>query len=226
MQLRQIEQWFMRSWLWAVIVISAASVCGGCGSPQRTLIVRDGAVPDNGEQTSWEEGVRAFQATDYKRAAAIFESLSDGAQNEKLCLKALFALASTRLTMAQTVEEFKEGLALWECGIQRAQGETELVDARFLTPLLEHISSSWAKDVRDLPKPVKPKKSAARPDQPAAKDLAMYKSLFQSKEKELDRLKGKLEAREKEVRRLKHQIDSLEAIHLKFQEKKKEASSP
>jgi predicted nucleic acid-binding Zn-ribbon protein len=52
------------------------------------------------------------------------------------------------------------------------------------------------------------------------------KDLLQAKEKELDRIKSRLETREREIRRLKHQIDSLEAIHLKFQERKQGASSP
>jgi hypothetical protein len=48
----------------------------------------------------------------------------------------------------------------------------------------------------------------------------------QAREKESERLKTRLDAKEREIRRLKQQIESLEAIHLKFQERQKEISSP
>ena len=64
------------------------------------------------------------------------------------------------------------------------------------------------------------------PSREANGNVANYKNLLHSKEKEVENLRGKLESREREVRRLRHQLESLEEIHRKYQEKKQEASAP
>lgn len=55
---------------------------------------------------------------------------------------------------------------------------------------------------------------------------AVCRDLLQAKDREIERIKARLDAKEKEARRLKHQIESLEAIHLKYQERKQGVSSP
>jgi len=172
------------------------------------------------ELKTWEEGVQAFTERDYERACLLFEVLSEGAETEGLGRRAYFALASTRLILAQTPEEFNEAFNTWTCWTMQLPEHLGDEDARMLTPFLERITSPGAMEA-----------GVAR-NEPLVKKTIVYttpagcKELLQAKEKELERMRSKLDARDKEVRRLKHQIDSLEAIHLKFQERKQGVSSP
>ncbi|OPX32816.1 MAG: hypothetical protein B1H11_13495 [Desulfobacteraceae bacterium 4484_190.1] len=56
------------------------------------------------------------------------------------------------------------------------------------------------------------------------KAAAPHRKLLRAKDNEINRLKSKLITMKNEVQTLKHQIESLEAIHQKIQEKKKEIS--
>jgi predicted RNase H-like nuclease (RuvC/YqgF family) len=128
--------------------------------------------------------------------------------------------------MAQSAEEYNSALAVWQSWTRLEPPGAE-EDPRMLSPILEKISPTL---------PPEPKESATLPTtrpsrkKPGSvyvnKDLAAYKSMMESKQKEFDRLKTRLDGKEREVRRLKQQIESLEAIHLKFQERQKETSTP
>ena len=170
--------------------------------------------------------MQAFEKGDYEKAAAIFEFLIENAQNERLSRRSIYALACMRLAMAQTVGEMNEAMALWNCWSQKPSENSDTEDPRMLAPILERLNNAPGASRQGLPKVAKPKHKPSYTDQLANRDLAMYKNLLQAKEKELEKMKTRLDTKEKEVRRLKHQIDSIEAIHLKYQEKKKEVSTP
>ena len=59
--------------------------------------------------------MQAFDAGDYEKARVLFEMLTENADTEGLRRKAFFALASTRLVLAQTPEEFNQAMATWDC---------------------------------------------------------------------------------------------------------------
>lgn len=209
----------------ALFLIFAATAIQSC-SAARTLppaSVSPQSLSLDAERDSWDEAMRAFESGNYDKAAAIFEFLVDSARTERMSHKATYALACARLALAQTPAELNEAMALWSCWLKQPSDKSESEDPRMLTPLLDQIS---APD-QTRPKAATPKPSKSSfSDQVAIRDLAMYKNQLQAKEKELEKVKAKLESREKEVRRLKHQMDSIEAIHLKYQEKKKEISTP
>lgn len=229
MSLKRVFRLIMTPWIGLNLIVIAASGIAGCEASHRVHAVPDEAQPLSAdvEKQAWEEGKQAFEDGSYQKALAIFEFLSDSARNEHLCRKLLYAQACTRLAVAQTAHEFNEAMALWNCWSQQASGNSDSEDPRMLAPILDRLNAQGATE-QSLPKVAKPKPrpKSSYADQLANKDLAMYKNLLQAKEKELEKMKARLDTREKEVRRLKHQIDSIEAIHLKYQEKKKEVSTP
>jgi hypothetical protein len=173
---------------------------------------------------AWEEAMRAFEEGEYQQAMALFEVLSESAEDDFLARRALYAFAVTRLILAQTPEEFTEAMGIWECWSNQSLVESEGEDPRLLSPLLESLTPPDIPKVTMVPaapKPRQPVKNATY-----STSLLACKNQLQSREKEIERLKARFEAKEREVRRLKHQIESLEKIHLKFQERKLEASAP
>ncbi len=210
-------------------ILFAVLEIGGCTTLQTTQLLAEEEQEEellllDAEFQTWREGLQAFQSGDYREAMAIFEFLSESAVHESLCRKALYALAVTRIIQAQSADELEEALDLWECWSQQAPGDLEGEDPRMLSPFLEQAVLPGVVENNALGPP-QVKKKVVYMNHLLNKDLVAYKNLLQAKEKEIDRLKSRLEARDREVRRLKHQIESLEAIHMKIQEKKKEISS-
>jgi hypothetical protein len=171
------------------------------------------------ELRTWQEGLQAFDRGDYEKARALFEMLTENAATEGLSGKAFFALASTRLVLAQTTEEFNQAMATWDCWRRQFPHTMEDEDPRMLTPFLQGLTPPGSLDSQSRENQA-PVKKVIISGLPSCKDL------LQAKDKEIERVKAKLDAKEKEARRLKHQIESLEAIHLKFQERKQGVSSP
>lgn len=199
-------------------LLTGVCACGGAlrrePSPERPTI-------KDADTRTLEEGLRAFESGDYEKARAIFEVISESAEDDGNSRKALFALAATRLILARTPEEFNSALLVWHCWSARLGGGLGgNEDPRMLTPLLERLTLPGGADVSDTK------------DRPTVKRIFVYgnhgacKDLLQAREREIERMRLRLEARDKEVKRLKHQIESLEAIHLKFQERKQGVFSP
>lgn len=215
-------------WIWTALMCLGGVGLQACATaPRVEMVEEDAGLTGAGELAGYEEGLQAFEEGDYQKAAALFEWLHETAQSRELSRRSLYALACMRLNMARTPEEIGQSISLWECWSEWTSEPVEDEDPRLLTPFLERIQSMWAPE-RQAPK-AQPDRSRRKPpalDQASSKELASYKNLLQSKEREFERMKMRLDLKEREVRRLKHQIDALEAIHLKFQEKKKEVGSP
>ncbi len=171
------------------------------------------------EQQAWDEAMKAFDAGDYARARITFDVLSDSSESLEMRRKALFALAASKLMLAQTPEEYADAVSIWErwsSQITSLEGE----DPRMVTPFLRRFdpaAQSAAKNNK-APENRKVQKNSAA--------LDSFKGLLQNKEKEVEVLRSKLDMREREIRRLRHQLESLDEIHRKYQEKKQEASTP
>jgi hypothetical protein len=172
------------------------------------------------ELKTLDEGMQAFNEGDFEKARVVFEALTETSQSEGLRRKAFFALASTRLIQAQTPDEFNEAMSIWLCWKGQLPDDLNEEDPRMLTPFLQRLTPPGAQEAQSAQSQLPVKKIIVYNNPGSCKDV------LQGKEKEIERIKSKLEAREKEIRRLKHQIDSLEAIHLKYQERKQGASSP
>ncbi len=200
----------------------------GCGSIQKA---RQALVPEDDQRLSeaelrvWREGLEDFRSGNYTKAMAVFEFLSETAEDNELCRKAVYALACTRLILAQTPDELNEAMALWDCWSRQAPPEAKAEDPRMIEPFLDRLVLPQVAEP-SLHKISKPKKKPIFKIDLVNRDLLVYKNLLETKAREFERTKARLEQREREVRRLKQQIETLEAIHLKFQEKQKEVSSP
>lgn len=172
------------------------------------------------EQQAWDEAMKAFDAGDYARARITFDVLSDSSESPEMRRKALFALAATKLMLAQTPEEYADAVSVWDrwsSQITKPEGE----DPRMVIPFLRRFdpaAQSAAKNNRA------PENRKIQKNNSAALDS--FKGLLQNKEKEVEVLRSKLDMREREIRRLRHQLESLDEIHRKYQEKKQEASTP
>lgn len=200
------------------VFLAGMGLCS-CAVRQQPQPPRVEAPVQETELKAWEEGLQAFEDGDYEKARALFEVLTENAEPEGLSRNAFFALAATRLVLAQTPEEFNQALATWECWSQQFPHPAAEEDPRLLTPFLQRLTPPGLAE------------SQAKENQPPVKRIIMggpgsCKDQLQAKDKEIERLKTRLDAKEKEARRLKHQIESLEAIHLKFQERKQGVSSP
>jgi len=202
-----------------MIVLLAGIGIFGCTVRQQPEPPRVEPPEQEIELLTWQEGLQAFREGDFDKALVLFEIISESAQPEALSRKALFALAATRLVMAQTPEEFGQALATWECWDQQLPHPIEDEDPRLLTPFLLRLTPPGVPEnqVREHQPPVK---------KISIGSTAVCRDLLQAKDREIERIKARLDAKEKEARRLKHQIESLEAIHLKYQERKQGVSSP
>ena len=174
------------------------------------------------EQNAWEEGLRAFEQGDYAGSAITFQMLSESAQVADISRKAQYAFASVRLLLAKTPEEYLEAVSAWERWSSQIRSGLQGEDPRMITPFLLKLSPA----TQVLEKSDQAAGQSRKVAREANGNVANYKNLLHSKEKEVENLRGKLESREREVRRLRHQLESLEEIHRKYQEKKQEASAP
>jgi hypothetical protein len=203
-----------------ILIVLAGLGLSACSTVQKSPPPLESHVYRASELKSLEEGMQAFDDGDFEKARVVFEVLTETTESDGLRRKALFALASTRLIQAQTPDEFNEAMSIWLCWNRQLPNDLKEEDPRMLTPFLQRLTPPGAQETHQ-PQSQTPVKKIVVYNNPGN-----CKDILQLKEKEIDRIKSKLEAREKEIRRLKHQIDSLEAIHLKYQERKQGASSP
>lgn len=204
----------------------------GCASTQRP---EKTAVPQTSESAvarveegfteSWKQGMEAFHREDYNAAASLFEVLSESAPHEANRQRALYALAATRLILADNPEEYTQAMGVWELWSRKHLPESEGEDPAMLTPFLERLVPPGAPQTSTVAEtPPKPHKHVERSN--IYNSYMVCKELLRTREKELERMKASIGAKDREIRKLKKQITSLEEIHLKFQEKKQEITSP
>lgn len=195
-------------------VLAAMAIIIGSFELMGCTAIRDRSDRENRIYTrdalsTLKKGHKAFQKGDFKMARQIFEPLSRHAAGSETKRKALYALACTRLVLAENPQEFKAAVDLWNSwsrsGPDKMQGE----DPRMMQPLLFNL----------LPSVLSEEGTTHAPD---IQGNNLYRMFFQVKEKEVQHLRDRLKQVEKENWTLKHQIDALEAIHQKIQEKKKE----
>jgi hypothetical protein len=141
--------------------------------------------------------------------------LSESARSPEICRQAMFGLASAKLILASSSEEYDDALSSWKKWSGQFNSGTACEDPRLLTPFLLRlepaIKDAWAN------------RSTGAQGGRAAKE-ADARGVLQVKEKEMQSLRSKLEQRDREIRRLRLQLESLEEIHRKYQEKKQEAT--
>jgi hypothetical protein len=232
MNKRPIVRNFLLSWLKVVLLL--AGIGGyGCTKLEKFPVPATEVqlqAPQTGSEerarseaavsSVWEEGMSTFRAGDYKTALDLFEVVSTSSKSDALRHRALYAMACTRLALAQGPDQFSAAMNLWELWSNSAPAEALAEDPRMLSPLLERWRPSMQHvkpDASEMPAGNCPRPTSVQSVR-LIKDKDCEK-LLQSKEKETQRLRRQIEA-------LRHQIEALEAIHRKIQEKKQEVSSP
>jgi hypothetical protein len=166
------------------------------------------------EQEALEDAMGAFNAGNYKKAKIGFEILSESALSPEIGRQALFGLASVKLVLANTSDEYEDAISSWKKWSGQDNSWKGCEDPRMMTPFLLRLQPA-IKGAAASPSHTKGRR--------AAKDVDP-KGILLTKEKEMQTLRAKLELREREIRRLRHQLESLEEIHRKYQEKKQEAT--
>ena len=153
--------------------------------------------------------MQAFNASDYKSAKIGFEMLSESAQTPEIGRQALFGLASVKLALAKTSDEYEDGISIWKKWSGQVNACNRCEDPRMITPFLLRLETSLKSETAGPP----------GTEGRRAKDVG-FKGILLTKEKEMQTLRSKLEMREREIHRLRHQLESLEEIHRKYEEKK------
>ncbi len=164
------------------------------------------------EQDALQKAINAFEARDYNKAKIDFEMLSESAQNLEISRQALFGLASVKLALAKTSEEYEDAMSSWKKWAGQSDSLKGCEDPRMMTPFLLRLQSSNTGGEGNM-SIIKERKSAKEAE---SRGVLLTK--------EVQTLQAKLEMRDREIRRLRHQLESLEEIHRKYQEKKQEAT--
>lgn len=203
--------------------------CASTQGPEKTVAPQTNepavARVEEAFTESWKQGMEAFQGENYNAAASLFEVLSENTTHEASRQRALFALAATRLILADNPEEYTQAMRVWELWSRKHPPASEGEDPTMLTPFLERLVPPGARRTSTpAESPPKPHKHVERSN--IYNSYMVCKDLLRTREKELERVKASIGAKDREIRKLKKQITSLEEIHLKFQEKKQEITSP
>jgi len=196
----------------AIFLLISGSVAFAWGTEEESAITQ--SIRREVEQKYLEDAMSAFDAGDYVRAKSVLGMLSESAQSPDIGRQALFGLASVKLILARSSEEYEDALASWQKWGGQANRVTACEDPRLLTPFLLRLEPAI--------KGIAANRSGTQGGKGGKE--ADTKGILQTKEKEVQNLRSKLEQREREIRRLRVQLESLEEIHRKYQEKKQEAT--
>ncbi len=187
-----------------------------------------------------DSGLQFFDLGDIQKASEIFQNLINDSDNEHIRRKALYGLACTRLILANNKEQFSDAVVLWENWSRLRGAKLGNEDPRMCSPLFQKIAPSFTElscpkvesteqsvepDDEDEPEQISETGSLSKSDNSSQKPPSCYRML-KSREKEIRNLKTVNAKMKKDIQMLKDQLNSLEAIHRKIQEKKKEISVP
>ena len=195
----------------------------GCASTQEVETAKEYvAVAENPELDQLQDGLDAFARGDFSTALFIFEYLSRRTEDKVILRRALYGAATSRLALAKDESSLRQALAAWSQWERLATKELGFEDPLMLSPFLKQVES---REIYTDP--------AYAISEAKSYNAEACQSALNKKQKDLQKLKVRLDSAQKDneylrnrIYKLRNQIDSLEAIHLEIQEKKKEVSSP
>lgn len=183
-------------------------------------------------------GLNTFEQGDFQKASEIFQNLTNDTEDDNIRRKALYGLACARLILANSQEQFSDAVVLWENWSKLRGAKLGNEDPRMCSPLFQKIAPSFIElscpkiehtepvsesdEIEDEPEE---SDSLPKSDNNSQKPPSCYRML-KIREKEIRNLKTVNAKMKKDIQMLKDQLNSLEAIHRKIQEKKKEISVP
>ncbi len=160
------------------------------------------------ELEALQNAVKAFDSGDYEKAQTTFDMLSGVAKNGDIRREALFGLASTRLVLADSEDEYNSAVETWKRWAGEARPSKCTEDPRMLTPFLLKLQAAI-------------KKGAGGPlGQRATHDDSPR--LVITRERVVQALRAQLKLARRQISRLRHDLKSLDEIHRKYEEKKQE----
>ncbi len=181
-----------------------------------------------------DSGMQFFELGDIQKASEIFQNLTNDSDNDHIRRKALYALACTKLILAQNRDQFGDALVLWENWSKLRGSRLGNEDPRMCGPLFQKAVPSCIElscpkightetesDDADEESEQSPEVSASQKQDNNSQQPSCYRML-NNREKEIRTLKTTNAKMKKDIQILKNQINALEAIHRKIQEKKKE----
>lgn len=191
----------------------------GCTTaPTAGKVVEPHCLADN---AGLKDGMDAFHRRDYNGAAAIFATISHQTQNKVVLRRALYGLACAKLAEARDESDVNEAILVWNRWKRLNSSGLEPEDPMMLSPFFDRMKSIDSLSA-----------TSCTPNDAGLEAMESCKTMLNRKDKEIQHVKSKLEAEQeniqtlqKRIQKLKLQIESLEAIHLEIQEKKKEVTS-
>jgi hypothetical protein len=184
-----------------------------------------------------EEARRAFERGDYKEAQGIYERLAREGHSKDLRQHALYALACTRMILAQDSQSFREALGLWEQWRKTAPTDNLNEDPRMMTPLLNRIPQPLQSQQEEEEIQLLREKNKVLEELYRTIDFALWEYWRQCSPTDvlledplmvtprLQNIPQLLQRQQEEIQRLRHQIEALEEIDRTIQEKKKGVTS-
>ena len=179
-----------------------------------------------------DSGLQFFELGDIQKASEIFQNLINDSDNAHIRRKALYALSCTKLLLAQNQEQFSDALALWDNWSKLRGARLGNEDPRMCSALFQKAVPSSGElpcpktdcesdDLIEEESEPSPEAASSQKHDNSSQPPSCYRML-KNREKEIRTLKATNAKMKRDIQILKNQINSLEAIHRKIQEKKKE----
>lgn len=195
---------------------------GGCRLSWPLRFSQASHYPTAEEQSKYRQAVAAYEKTAYLEAAESFEGLWSKTNDKRFAHMALYGLACSKLMAANTPDDYKVALEIWEQWVENAPKKFD-----YENPMMADAFIKEKMLFSNIPL------SADNPGKPKVGPMVSQWLLIETKV-ELDRLREELnsaqealakrqkiiKARENKIGELRRQIKALETIDQKIQKKK------
>ncbi len=193
----------------------------GCRNPWQAHPERTAPKPSAHILDLYDQGLLAYQAGSYEKAAEFFDAVRHQTQDGKMARMALYGLACSMIMAAETPEAYYQALVLWRSWVSNAPLHSDTENPLLFEPLIERkmlfsripLTQDESDKVDDdaIPRWVHIK---------VKRELEALENKVIKTEQELQQKSKLVESQEKEIKKLKQQIKALETIDQKIQKKK------
>ncbi len=214
---------------WVLIGLSVL-VVAGCNWRALTgpNTMEPGLAP--AEFKKYGEAVNAYKAKAYDQSAQKFTTIMEQTVDPVMARMALYGLACSRLMQANTPQEYRQAIALWETWVQSApKKKPEYEDPALLAPLLaekmlfSHIPLDKDGLASNAVEPFVPQWLLVRSNQELQRlkiQVSAAEQNIDTRDKKVKSLEKEIERLNEEIERLNEQIKAFESIDQKIQKKK------
>ncbi len=203
-----------------IVYMGLFAIISGCQLMARPAVIVSEPAPV--EFKKYNEAVEAYQLTEYLIAIQQFTAIREQTANPDMARMALYGLACSKLMAADSPQEYKEALALWETWVQCASNTHGAENPLLLAPIIRdkmlfsHIPLAPDGVQAATEEETIPRWFMIQAD----RELQKMKKQLATADQNLDNKDKKIKALEKEIARLNQQIKDFESIDQKIQTKK------